>query len=66
MENKGIPGTDGGGQQRPFGDVRAFYRTGEEVAVATLPVGTARVVARRATNDVVEAELGTDTARFPG
>ncbi len=63
MEEEGILGNDGKGRQCPFDDVRAFYRTGEEVAVATLPVGTSRVIACRATGDVVEAELG-DGARF--
>ncbi len=65
MANKNIPGTDRAGEQRPLGDLRAFYRVGEEVRVATLPVGTSRVVARRATGDVVEAELG-EGARFSG
>jgi dextranase len=63
MANKDVSGANGGSQERPLGDMRAFYRTGEEVAVATLPVGTFRVVARRATGDVVEAELGVG-ARF--
>jgi len=63
MEGNIIPGADEGGRQLPFGDVRAFYRTGEEVAVAMLPVGTSRIVARRATGDVVEADLD-DGARF--
>jgi len=63
MENKGILVREGGGRERPFGDVRAFYRTGEEVVVAMLPVGTSRVVACRATGEVFEAELGTG-ARF--
>ena len=58
MANKDILGAHEGDQQRPFGDLRAFYHTGEEVAAATLPAGTSRVVARRATGDVVEAELG--------
>ena len=26
MENKGILVREGGGRERPFGDVRAFYR----------------------------------------
>jgi dextranase len=39
--------------------VRAFYRTGEEIALVTLPEGTSRVVARRAQGDLVDAEVGT-------
>jgi dextranase len=45
--------------------VRAFYRTGEEIALATLPAGTSRVVARRARGDLVDAEVGT-RATFSG
>ncbi|MGD0811795.1 MAG: glycoside hydrolase family 66 protein [Acidimicrobiales bacterium] len=45
--------------------VRAFYRTGEEVRLATLPAGTSRVVARRARGGPVEAEVGT-AATFAG
>ena len=57
-----IPET-GGGSRRPFDDVGAFYRTGEEVGAAMLPVGTSRVVARRATGEVFEADL-RDGARL--
>jgi len=63
MTREDILGLDEGGEGRPFGDVRAFYRTGEEVTTATLPPGTFHVVARRATGDVVEAELRA-SARF--
>jgi dextranase len=63
MANEDVSGANGGSQQCPLGDMRAFYRTGEEVAVAMLPAGTCRVVARRATGTVVEAELGVG-ARF--
>ncbi|MGD0983799.1 MAG: glycoside hydrolase family 66 protein [Acidimicrobiales bacterium] len=63
MTSKNILGVDGGGQQRSFDDLRAFYRIGQEVTIATLPVGTSRVVARRATGEVVGAELG-EGARF--
>jgi dextranase len=38
--------------------VRAFYRTGDEIALTRLPEGSARVVARRARGDVIEAEVG--------
>ena len=63
MANEDTPDTAGLDPQRPLRDVRAFYRTGDDVTVATLPVGTSRVVARRATGDVVDADLGAD-ARF--
>jgi dextranase len=46
-------------------DVRPFYRTGEEVTLASLPVGTSRVVARRARGDVAEAEVNKE-ATFAG
>ncbi|MFZ0170827.1 MAG: glycoside hydrolase family 66 protein [Acidimicrobiales bacterium] len=52
-----------GGGLRLLDDVRAFYRTGDEIAIATLPLGTSRVVACRATAGAVEAELGGG-ARF--
>ena len=45
--------------------LRSFYRTGEEIVLATLPAGTARLVATRATGEVVEAELA-QAARFRG
>ena len=32
----------------PFEDVQAFYRTGQEITLARLPEGSARVIARRA------------------
>jgi dextranase len=38
-------------------DVRAFYRTGEQIVLADLPQGTSRVVARRASGDVIDARL---------
>ena len=63
MEDKALLGADRSSPQQPFDDVRAFYRTGEEIVITKLPVGTSRVVARRATGDVVEAELG-EGARF--
>ena len=63
MANEDTPDTEAD-LQRPLGDVRAFYRTGDDVTVATLPVGTSRVVARRATGEVVDADLGVG-ARFP-
>ena len=44
-------------------DLRAFYRTGEEISLERLPAGTVRAVARRAQGDTVEAEVG---ARFDG
>jgi len=55
--------SDSGAAQRPFPDVRAFYQTGEEISVATLPAESARVVASRATGELFEAELD-DGARF--
>jgi dextranase len=57
------PGIDGDAQGRPFEEVRAFYRSGEEVVVTSLPKGSASVVARRATGELVEAEPG-GVARF--
>jgi len=64
MAKDGTLGTVGSGWQHLFDDVRTLYRTGEEVAVATLPAGTSRIIACRATGEVAEAELG-DCARFP-
>jgi len=46
-------------------ELRAFYRTGEEIVLAQLPAGTSRVVARRALGPAVDADLG-DGAVFPG
>lgn len=43
--------------------VRTFYQTGVPITIARLPAGTARVVARRARGDLVEAELG-ESGRF--
>jgi dextranase len=45
--------------------VRAFYRTGEEITLPSLPASTSRVVATRARGDLVEAEVGTG-ASFAG
>jgi dextranase len=59
-----VIGAGGDDVDIPFDDVCAFYRTGEELRVANLPAGTSRVVARRATGAVVDAELGA-IARFP-
>ncbi|MGA3218498.1 MAG: glycoside hydrolase family 66 protein [Acidimicrobiales bacterium] len=50
--------------------VRAFYPTGQELALGPLPAGTWRVVARRARGDVVDGDVvETDLGRgalFPG
>ncbi len=54
-----------GSEQVALEGVRAFYRTGGDIAVAALPPGTARVVASRATGEVFEAELGNH-AHFGG
>jgi dextranase len=45
--------------------VRAFYRTGEEITLPSLPASTSRVVARRARGDLVEAKVG-EGASFAG
>jgi dextranase len=37
-------------------DVRAFYRTGEAISLAALPVGTVHVIAAHASGDVVVAD----------
>jgi dextranase len=50
-------------ERPPLSDLRAFYRTGETIAVTTVPPGAARLVARRATGITVDAELGA-AARF--
>jgi dextranase len=50
----------------PLPDVRTFYRTGEEIALETLPGDAARVVARRADRELVEAEVDGPGAYFPG
>ena len=47
-----------GADRMPLDELRAFYRTGEEIAIAMLPPGTCRVVARRARGDIFEAQLG--------
>jgi dextranase len=41
----------------PLGQLRCFYPLGEEIVLDGLPAGTARVIARRAKGDLVEAEL---------
>ncbi len=64
MASENTLGADTGSRQSPLGDLRAFYRNGEEVTTATLPIGASRVVARRATGGVVEAEVGKGAARF--
>ena len=58
-------GPDLTAQLRPLEDVRAFYRTNEEIILTSLPAGTLRVVARRARGDLVEAQLGRE-ASFDG
>jgi dextranase len=63
MNSAPVPHNAGEGGKTPFDEVHAFYRTGEELQVSTLPAGTSRVVACRATGEVVEAELGAG-ARF--
>jgi dextranase len=45
-------------------EVRAFYRSGQEVMLTRLPARTARVVARHASGSAVEAELDHSAARF--
>jgi len=52
-----------GREPAALGDVRSIYYLGEELVVAGLPPGTLRVVASRATGEVVEAEVGGQ-ARF--
>ena len=47
-------------------DLRAFYRTGEEIALTTLPADATTVVARRADGDFAEADVSTGSAHFPG
>jgi dextranase len=48
------------GEVPALSDVRAFYRTGEEVVVATLPPGCSKLVARDARGGVVEARPVTE------
>lgn len=44
------------GKSRPgLADLRAFYRTDEEIALTSFPAGTSRLVARTAQGDVEEA-----------
>ncbi|HXW81564.1 MAG TPA: glycoside hydrolase family 66 protein [Acidimicrobiales bacterium] len=50
----------------PLSDLRAFYRTGEEIALEALPVYAARVVARRADGGIAEADVVRGGAHFPG
>ncbi len=47
-------------------DLRAFYRTGEPIALETVPLEASRAVARRANGDVFEANLDAASAHFPG
>lgn len=49
-----------------LGDLRAFYRTGEQVVLAALPTGVASVVGRLASGHAVEAELSGGSACFGG
>ncbi len=49
----------------PLDDLRAFYRTGEEIGLE-LPVGSAGAVARHAGGGVVKASVGGGEARFAG
>ncbi len=44
--------------------LRAFYRTGEEIVLAPLPAGSTRVLARRVTGEVFNAELRASGAQF--
>jgi dextranase len=57
MSSNDRQNTERSGGLRPFHDVRTFYRSGEEVIVAALPVRTSRVTASRATGQVFEAKL---------
>src|SRR5579872_6023196 len=50
----------------PLDDLRAFYRTGEENELGRLPVGSSRVVARRADGQAIEAKMDRGTARLAG
>jgi dextranase len=52
------------GRIQSINGLRAFYRTGEEIWIDSLPAGTSRVVARSATGDVVEAEMSGDRYRL--
>ena len=54
------PGTLLGTMGSTLHDVRAFYRSGEEILLSSLPTATSRVIARRATGEDIEAELLTD------
>ena len=47
-------------------DLRTFYRTGEPIALETVPAAASRAVARRANGDVFEADLDAGSAHFPG
>jgi dextranase len=51
-------GTPVGREPAALDDIRAFYHLGEDLVVASLPPGTLRVVASRATGEVVEAQVG--------
>jgi dextranase len=44
--------------------LRAFYRAGEEIILAPLPAGSTRVLARRVTGEVFNAELRASGAQF--
>ena len=50
----------------PLDDLRAFYRTGEEIELGRLPAGSSRVVARRADGRAIEAKMDHGTARLAG
>ena len=61
------PATAAQWRERPesLPGVRAFYKTGEEIVLRTLPAETCRVIARRARGDRVDAEWG-EHVLFPG
>jgi len=63
MADTGVTAEEEGGRGEPLHDVRPFYRTGEEIAVERLPLGSSSLVARRGTGEVVEARFGV-RARF--
>ena len=63
MSTTGSQSSDGSDRPSLLHGVRSFYRSGEEIVVATLPEGTSRVTASRAFGQVVETTLD-DVARF--
>lgn len=63
MDETSIGNQARGGRPPVLSELRSFYRTGEELLLHNLPVGTVHVVANCSTRDAVRAEVN-DGVRF--